>query len=266
MATDITFDDAQKLYSLYNPLLTNDDLDNRIASIIGEKVNFRSYKTSPRKICNDIILKYYPNETVIKSSFINKILLRRGSHVSIFEFSVGNSRVDLCKINGVSIAYEIKTDLDNLQRLSKQLTDYMQVFDKVYLICSEHKIDNANIQIPNNCGIYTYKQNKSGTYSFNLFREAKLSNVISPLKQLKILTKQELYKNFHHEANISKDELILYIASEYSNDYINRLFKKILKNKYMKQWFFLKSHHDEIYDIDYQWFFKYTINPELIYK
>ena len=45
------------------------------------------------------------------------------SHVTIFELPVGSSRADLCKINGTSVAYEIKTDLDNFNRLEKQIED-----------------------------------------------------------------------------------------------------------------------------------------------
>lgn len=107
---EVSFEEAQRLCSTYLTLSTNQMLYNDLVDIVGEEKLKQYREKSVREIYNDIIMHNYPNENAIKSSFINKVLLRGRSHVSIFELNVGRSRADLCKINGTSIAYEIKTD------------------------------------------------------------------------------------------------------------------------------------------------------------
>ena len=56
------------------------------------------------------------------------------------------------------------------------------------------------------------------------------------------------------------------ITKKHSSIEINQIFKKILKKRYSTRWEFLKSHHQDIYEIDYQWFFKNQIDPQIIYS
>jgi hypothetical protein len=50
------------------------------------------------------------------------------------EFRVGKSVADAVMFNGTSTAFEIKTELDNLKRLTPQLADYRRVFDRIYIV------------------------------------------------------------------------------------------------------------------------------------
>lgn len=52
----------------------------------------------------------------------------------------------------------------------------------------------------------------------------------------------------------------------YNDEFINRIFKQILKKRFEPQWTFLKKNHEYIYEIDYQWFYKNQIDPSRIYK
>jgi hypothetical protein len=259
---NVTFEDAQKLFNMYSPLQTNSVLIQNLKQVL----NFDYHDIlSPRAIYNEIILKHYPNETSIKSAFINNILLKSNNHISIFELKVGDSRVDLCKVNGCSTAFEIKTDLDNLQRLNKQLYDYSQIFEKVYVICSSNKTEQINNFIPSEYGIYEYRLLKNGQIKFKHIKESSLSNNINCIKQLEIMTKRELAYNFDVDISNSRDDNIQSIVNKYNSKKINTIFKNCMKMKYQKQWLFLKENHNQIYDIDYQWFFKNTISPSLIY-
>lgn len=262
----ISFNEAQKLFNLYSPLKTNTDLLKTLSNVLG--VNYWNIDTNinPRKLYNDIILKYYPNETSIKSSFINNVLLKSNNHISIFELRVGKSRADLCKINGTSIAYEIKTDLDNLQRLKKQLQDYMNIFEKVYVICSTKRSEHVKDLLPPECGLYEYKITKNGQYRFRVVKDAIHSTSIMPLGQLNILTKRELVSHFKQDSSLSKEQMINNAMINTSASRINSVFKESMKQKYQKQWYFLKDNHSQIYDIDYQWFYKNTILPSIIYQ
>lgn len=220
---------------------------------------------TPREFLNQFILHYYPNETSVKSTFINNVLFKTSNHVSIFELNVGKSRLDLCKINGCSTAYEIKTDLDTPIRLKQQMIDYFQVFEKVYLICSVQNHDSMVPYIPEECGIYTYYKTNTGKYVFKKKRNAVSSTSISPQAQLSVLTKKDLNTFFQCPNLETKDAMIDVITSSKTNKEINKIFKFILKTKYYDKWNFLVENSDEILEIDYQWFFKNLLSPEIVY-
>lgn len=262
-----TFRDAQQLYAKYSTIESTSVLYNTLQELVDPSFLSTMIGESIHEIYNKIILKYYPNEICIKSSFINQILMKGKKHVTIFELPVGSSRADLCKINGKSIAYEIKTDLDNFARLNKQIADYYEIFEEVYVICSETNVSNIIELLPYECGIYIYTQNNRGNYRFRLFRNSTAYNKIDCVKQLKLIRKSELLNFFKINSSLSNhSEIIDYITLHYTNEQINHIFKAILKHRFQKQWDFLKQHHNDIYEIDYQWFFKNQIEPCRIYK
>lgn len=266
---DVSFEEAQKLYSTYLPLNPDQMLYNDLVAILGEDRVAQYKGKSVREIYNEIMMQKYPNEYAIKASFINKVLLRGKSHVSIFELNVGSSRVDLCKINGTSIAYEIKTDLDNFNRLDKQLNDYLQVFEEVYVICSNSRVDKVKVIVPEEVGIYVYTI-RNGKYVFRKEQVAQVSNRRNPIRQLELFTKKELLNRFGNkipeEIRDSKEQMREYILSNILPDKINSELKKCLKNRYERQWCFLRDNHERILEIDYQWFFKMPVEPEIIYN
>lgn len=261
-----TFKVAQALFISYSTLQSNNTLENNLANILGPSLINAFNTENIREIYNNIILKHYPNELSVKSNFINQVLLKPKNHVVIFEMPINASRVDLCKINGYSTAFEIKTDLDNCLRLNKQLNDYFDVFEKVFVICSENKLQEIELQIPSKCGIYVYSISSRGNYKFQIYRRATISKRFNNRKQLNILRKKEIEKNFSVPQSSSKEDLIISVLKKYSSAEINKLFKRIVKNRYQNQWEFLKNNKSQIFEIDYQWFFKNTINPALIYS
>jgi hypothetical protein len=243
-----SFDQAASIFSSYGTLKSNRELNE----IVFDNLGIETDENHARSIINYITTQKYPNESVIKSAFINSVLFKTKNHVTIFELNANNCRVDLCKINGESIAYEIKTDLDNLDRLKKQLSEYLLVFEKVYVICSIDRVEEVSKTIHTCVGIYTYKLNRYGAYSFCKKKEAIKSNSINPEKQLHMLTQQE-----------RKEQKL---TDNCNPQKINAIFKKALKKRYNDQWIFLNNHKSDIYDIDYQWFFKNQIKPSIIYE
>lgn len=90
-----------------------------------------------------ILLRQYPNEYIYKNLIANKILLGRHSlntATMLSEFRVGTNKADCVILNGKSTCYEIKTDYDSLVRLDDQLDAYTQVFDDVYVVCSQKHV------------------------------------------------------------------------------------------------------------------------------
>lgn len=263
----IYFEFAKNLFSQYNTLKSYKELCNDLFEL-SIKYNIQlDNLNNIRNTYNTVINKYYHNEITIKSNFVNNILFKSNNHITIFELNLESSRVDLCKINGKSIAFEIKTDLDNFNRLEKQLRDYSEIFDEVYVICSKNNIKNIYSLIPDYCGLYSYDILNNSYYKFTKEKKTIPIKNLNNFKQLNLLTKKELKNYFKKISYIENKELMIKeILLIYSSKYINSTFKKILKNRYRNKWEFLRSNSDKIYEIDYQWFFKNNINPEIIYQ
>lgn len=93
--------------------------------------------------------KKYRNEYFYKNQLLNKILIGRHSlntTGALRELSVGLSIADFLLINEKIQVFEIKSGLDNLQRLRGQLTDYYKAFTYVNVIMDEKhllKVKNA---------------------------------------------------------------------------------------------------------------------------
>jgi len=90
------------------------------------------------------LLKNYKNEYVYKNILTNKLLLKKYSlkyTIALNEFNIGKSIADFVLLNGEARIYEIKTELDNLEKLNKQIVDYCQFGDKVYIVTSSKHIN-----------------------------------------------------------------------------------------------------------------------------
>lgn len=258
----LTFQNVQAMFSSYCTLKPDhvllDDLEQILPDSEKSVINVRDFY-------NQAILKKYPNETSIKASFLNHVLFKKRRDITIFELPVGGSRVDLCKINGTSVAYEIKTDLDNLKRLDKQVLDYQRVFEQVYIICSFNRVSEVEDILPDNCGIYTYSFSSRKQYQFQKHREANKTINFDSKQQLLLFWVNELQNIFPDAKHLGKAKSIEHLLSIYSVDQINSLFKEMLRHRYGVQWSFLEANHRNIYEIDYQWFYQNKTNPKLIY-
>ena len=224
-----------------------------------------------RKMINNFIKTNYLNEAIIKSFFIKDVLFNYKSSICIYEFPVKSSRIDLCRISGKhgkSIGYEIKTDLDNLDRLNKQLRDYNCIFEELYVICSQNRLLNIIDFLDERIGVYVYSENKNKV-KFTCFRKSQINYDLDSLSQLNCIPKQALLNLFNlnrKEASNDKTVLIDYIHKNFSRNTINKLFKSFLIEKYKENWLFLKNNREFILEIDYQWFFKSLINPMYLYN
>lgn len=79
-------------------------------------------------------------EYFYKNTILNKIVLGRHSMntaCAFEEFHIGKSIADMVIVERLGTVYEIKTDLDNLERLPSQVEDYFKAFTKVVVVCGE---------------------------------------------------------------------------------------------------------------------------------
>ena len=99
----------------------------------------------------DTLLKFLQtlknrNEYYYKITLLNKLLL--GIHsvnttTALTEFPIAKSKADFVLINGKAVVYEIKTELDNLERLESQISDYYKAFDHVAVVTCIENVENV---------------------------------------------------------------------------------------------------------------------------
>ena len=259
-------DVAQSLSDAYSTVMSESGLSKLLERVLGADVIDYPH-SSARELINRIVLGSYPNETTVKANFINRVLLPQSPKtVSIFELPIGKSRVDMCKVNGHSAAYEIKTDLDSFNRLEGQLRDYFDVFETVYVITSENRWRDLPDYVPDTCGIYSYRQSTDGSLIFCTRRAAKKSDVLDSEKQLSAMPKKQLCSLLGTDGrSVSKQDLIDRCLLELDRHSINLLFKRYLKQRYGCCWNRFCELQPDIYEIDYQWFYRYGLSPQTVY-
>ncbi|MDR1221488.1 MAG: sce7726 family protein [Tannerella sp.] len=143
-----------------------------------------------KSLCNE-----YRCEYVYKNQIINDLLLKKyklSSTIAINEFRVGNSIVDIAMFNGVSRAFEIKTELDSDKRLNNQLLDYEKLFDECYIVTHESLVDKYLNQKDNIGIIVLYKE--KNCLKLEEIRSAKKNNTIDCETLIRCLRTAE-YKN-----------------------------------------------------------------------
>ena len=121
-----------------------------------KKFDFESHKAKVRKHLEYIdstdfteVIKFvyerleanYRNEYIYKNALLNQKLLDEHSlddTIVLDEFRVGSSIADFVLLNGEVRIFEIKTELDGFEKLTKQIEDYQKFADKVFVVVS-HK-------------------------------------------------------------------------------------------------------------------------------
>lgn len=133
-----------------------------------------------------IIEKHYRNEYLFKNIIFNKLLLGRHSlntTSALTELWINNSKADFVMFNGKATVYEIKTVLDNLDRLDNQLNDYFKVFDYVEIIVDEVHLPKITER---------YKESDVGISI--LTKRNSISSVKKPTQTVQHFSYESLYK------------------------------------------------------------------------
>lgn len=218
------------------------------------------------KVVNDLIFHFYYCERVIKYHFI-KHLKNRIDHIVAFEMAIGDSRVDICRINGSSYAYEIKTEYDTFDRLESQMRDYLKTFEKVYVIVPKNRVEDVKMHIPDHCGVISYRVDNNMDVVFSYVKRAKhnccdISFCINSLSSSDMSYLLKLLNEKDFKTRKEKLDTLLKLANSKS---IWKKYRQLLRHKYEDQWAFITKHFDEILPVDIQSFFSSNMNPTLLY-
>lgn len=89
--------------------------------------------------------------------------LRRDSmfiHELSFQVDQELARIDLVAVGGALHGFEIKSDVDNLGRLARQVRVYSKVMDTVSLVTTRLHLQEATKVVPDFWGLYLYSAGK----------------------------------------------------------------------------------------------------------
>lgn len=119
----------------------------RFVSNSEEKTNRECIAEVYRYLAN-----HYKDEYYFKNEMLNQLVGLKDT--AIVELPVSGAIADFIVVNDSATAYEIKTTLDNFDRLESQISDYSRAFAKVSVVISSEKlksllqkIDNSKIGI-----------------------------------------------------------------------------------------------------------------------
>lgn len=181
----------------------------------------------------NVLRKDYRNEYFYKNTLLNKLLL--GVHsvnttTALTEIPIEHSKADFVLINGKAVVYEIKTELDNLERLESQINDYYKAFDHVAVVTYKDNLPELEKKIAmmgKPIGIYVLK------------KQGSLSQISVPDKFSNLLDKETLFKI------LRKAEYEDIILSRYGS------LPEVTQFKYYRECkkLFLKIPIDEVYEL-----------------
>lgn len=104
----------------------------------------------------------------------------------------GASRVDVAVVNGIIHGYEIKSDVDTLDRLPRQINYYNQLFERMTIVSSRKFYQQVALLVPKWWGIKIISHDGSRLIEK---RKGRLNKIQDKDILLKLLWKQEL-ENF----------------------------------------------------------------------
>lgn len=164
--------------------------DNVYATVVKRYICNPNQKKN-RQLISEIYCELknnYRNEYFYKNTLLNKLLL--GVHsvnttIALTEVPIAKSKADFVLINGKAVVYEIKTELDNLERLSSQIDDYYKAFDHVAVVTFEKnllQLQKVLDSIDKPVGIYVLRKN------------GKLGTIQKPQRYIEDLNKEVIFK------------------------------------------------------------------------
>ncbi|MDF2883077.1 MAG: cII phage-related protein [Clostridiaceae bacterium] len=221
-----------------------EDIEN-ICNKTGAEINGEKNLSDLYDEIFKFLFKNYRCEYIYKNAIISKLFLGRrslNSAVVFNELVVGNSKADLVIINDTSTVYEIKTELDSLDRLISQINSYKTIFDYNYVVTYEKNIEKIDKIIPDAVGIiilsnrYTLrtikkaKSNKKNTISHKIFDMLKKDEYLEIIGQKYGAVPEVPNTLIYKECK----ELFAKLPSEEAHNYMVKVLKQRMLTQHQK--------------------------------
>lgn len=110
----------------------------------------------------------------------------------------GAVRVDVAVVNGIMHAYEIKSDVDSLRRLSRQAAHYGKCFDRVSLVLGSKHLELARNAVPQWWGLLRVTPGDDGP-KFRTLRKGKLNPAREARALVELLWREETLALLEHK-------------------------------------------------------------------
>lgn len=185
--------------SNFNKVVRNNDLRYTVSKL-KKHVTRQSSVSTYENLIQSVYLELqekYRCEYFYKNALLEKYLLKKYSlrtTTVLNEFKVGGSIADFVLLNGEARIFEIKTDLDGLEKLSKQLKDYSQFANKVYVVASSkhtnklmQEYGNSSIGIIEFTDIHSLKELKAADDNVNSFEHTTIFKTLRKNEYLEVV-------------------------------------------------------------------------------
>jgi hypothetical protein len=149
MKEALNIESLRVLSQIFTPSSFNKVVRGNDFSLFNRKVS--KYYSNHTAANNLQLIKYlyseleskYRCEYLFKNKLFNKIFKKYSlaTTTAFNEFKVGNSKADLILLNGCIKIFEIKTELDDLSKLKKQINDYQKIADLVNIVTDSKFVD-----------------------------------------------------------------------------------------------------------------------------
>lgn len=151
----------------------------------------------------------------------------------------GRARADVAIANGLFKGYEIKSDVDTLDRLSNQVKMYDATFDKCIIVVGKKFENKIEMYVPEHWGIISAYENKFGNISLKNIRSASFNKRITYggltdllwSSELRLLMKNNKVRGY---SNKTKPELVEMIESSVEFANLKQYTRETLKHR--KDW------------------------------
>lgn len=188
-----------------------------------------------------ILKRNYRNEYVYKNELINAFLnhnLCTKDTVIINEFGVGKSIADLAMFNGLSKAFEIKSERDSEKRLAGQIADYQKLFDECYVVVPENMHKKYRELVDESVGIFVFSHTDRGSMSLFKERDAKKNSIVN-IDILMQSVRTTEYKWMVQQVTGSVPDVSCFkmfdtcksILREVSDEQLHRMFNEVVKKR-----------------------------------
>lgn len=166
------------------------------------------------------------NDLQVRTLLLDELNIKYGDDpntriINELGIDFGASRVDVAVVNGIIHGYEIKSDLDTLVRLPRQITYYNKLFQRMTIVSSRKYYEKVSNMVPKWWGITIISadgtrliEKRKGKQVNNQDKEILLKllwkkdlegfiDIVGFPKTMKKMKKKQLLEIFSREADLS---------------------------------------------------------------
>lgn len=136
------------------------------------------------------------NDAQLREAFHRKRIKRRtgfSTALVVDELGLhhGSFRADIAVIDGCLYGYELKSDVDSLRRLQRQVDGYNSVFDSITMVVADRHVTSVAMHVPAWWGIVRACQGSRGGIHFQTVRRPRQNHLVDDVAVARLLWRDE---------------------------------------------------------------------------